>query len=115
MKDLPGVEEIPGLVPLLSKLTPGETLYLYLIVSESAVSRALVLEEEGGQKPVYYVNHTMNDLQTRYQKLEKLVLALFIISSKLKYYFQTFPIIVLTEHPLRSIMENPEPMGRIIK
>ena len=44
-----------------------------------------------GQKLVYYVSHTINDPQTRYQKLEKLVLALFIISRKLKHYFQTFP------------------------
>jgi len=43
------------------------------------------------------------------------VLALFIISRKLKHYFQTFPITVLTEHPLRSIMENPEAIRRISK
>ena len=51
----------------------------------------------------------------RCQKLEKLVLALFIISRKLKHYFQPFPITVLTEHPLRSIMKNPEATGRISK
>jgi len=28
--------------------------------------RSLDLREEGAQKPVYYVSHTMNDLQTRY-------------------------------------------------
>ena len=44
-----------------------------------------------------------------------MVLALFIISRKLKHYFQTFPITVLTEHPLRSIIENPEATGRILK
>jgi len=43
------------------------------------------------------------------------VLALFIISRKLKHYFQTFPIIVLTEHPLRSAMENPKAIGEISK
>ena len=43
------------------------------------------------------------------------MLALFIISRKLKHYFQAFPIAVLTEHPLRSIVENPEATGRISK
>ena len=57
----------------------------------------------------------MNGPQTRYQKLEKLVLALLIISGKLKHYFQTFPIIVLIEHPLRSVVENPKATGRISK
>ena len=57
----------------------------------------------------------MSNPQTKYQRLEKLVLALFIISRKLKHYFQTFSIMVLIEHPLRSIMENSEATGRISK
>jgi len=57
---LPGVEEILGLTPLLLKPVFGEKLYLYLVVSESAVSGALVREKEGTQKPIYYVSHTMN-------------------------------------------------------
>jgi len=43
------------------------------------------------------------------------VLALFIISRKLKHYFQTFSVTVLTEHPLRSVVENPEATWRISK
>jgi len=90
-------------------------LYLYLVVSESTVSGSLVREEEGAQKAVYYVSHIMNGPQTRYQRLEKLVLPLFIISRKLKHYFQIFPITVLTEHPLRSIVENPKATRRVSK
>jgi len=62
-------------------------LFLYLAISESAVSGALIREDEGVQKSVYYISHSMNGPQTRYQRLEKLVLAHFIISRKLKYYF----------------------------
>jgi len=43
------------------------------------------------------------------------VLALFIISNNLKHYFQTFPITVLTEHPLRSVVENSKATGKISK
>ena len=64
---------------------------------------------------IYYASHSMNDPQTRYQRLKKLVLALFIISRKLKHYFQTFLITVLTEHPLRSIVKNPKTTGKISK
>ena len=90
-------------------------MYLYLTVSKSAVSRAMVREKDGVQKPVYYVSHALNGPQTSYQRLEKVVLALFIISRKLKHYFQIFPITILTEYPLRSIMKNPEATGRISK
>jgi len=73
--------------PLLSKPSSGETLYLYLAVLESAVSGFSVREDEGIQMLVYYVCHSMNNPQTKYQRLEKLGLALFIISMKLKHYF----------------------------
>jgi len=57
----------------------------------------------------------MNVLQIIYQRLEKLVLTIIIILRKLKHYFQTFPITVLTEHPLKSVIENPKATGRISK
>jgi len=56
--DLSEAEEIRGLTSLLSKPSLGETLYLYLAVSESAISGALVREDKGVQKPLYYVNDT---------------------------------------------------------
>ena len=63
----------------------------------------------------FYVSHSMNESQTRYQRLKKFVVALFIISKKLKHYFQIFPITILTEYPLRSVIENPKAMGQILK
>jgi len=62
-------------LPLLSKPSSEEMLYLYLVISESVVSRALLREDEGVQMPVCYISHSMNGLQTRYQRLEKLELS----------------------------------------
>ena len=42
--------------PLLSSSKPGEELYLYIAVSQAAVSAALVREEEGSQRPVYFIS-----------------------------------------------------------
>ena len=42
--------------PLLSPSKPGEELYLYLAVSQVAVSAALVREEDGSQRPVYFTS-----------------------------------------------------------
>ena len=74
-------------LPLLSKLITRDPLFLYLAVSESAVSGALVPEEGDIQKPVYYINKSMIGTETRYQRMEKMVLTLFVISRKLKYNF----------------------------
>ena len=42
--------------PLLSPSKPGEELFLYLAVSSAAVSAALVREENGVQKSVYFTS-----------------------------------------------------------
>ena len=42
--------------PLLSPSKPGKELFLYLAVSLATVSTALVREENGVQKPVYFTN-----------------------------------------------------------
>ena len=41
--------------PLLSPSMPGEELYLYIAVSQAAVSAALVRDEGGSQRPVYFI------------------------------------------------------------
>lgn len=48
-----------GSVPLLSRTIKGEELYLYLAVSPIAVSSALVRQEDGVQKPVYYTSRAL--------------------------------------------------------
>jgi len=42
------------------------------------------------------------------------VFALFVTTRKLRHYFQSFPIVLLTEYSLRTIVENPEANGRIV-
>ena len=44
---------------LLSTSIPNEELFLYLAVSPSAVSSALVREEYGIQFPIYYTSHAL--------------------------------------------------------
>ena len=52
--------------PLLSPSRPGEELYLYLAVSQVAVSAALVREEDGSQKPVYFTSRVFRGVEKRY-------------------------------------------------
>uniref|UniRef100_A0A2N9HW46 Reverse transcriptase domain-containing protein n=1 Tax=Fagus sylvatica TaxID=28930 RepID=A0A2N9HW46_FAGSY len=68
--------------PLLSPSKTGEELYLYLAVSSSAVSSALIREEERVQKPVYYTSRALKGAEERYSNMEKLAFALLIASRK---------------------------------
>ena len=101
--------------PLLSKPKDNETLFIYLAVSETAVSAVLVREDEGKQSPVYYVSKSLLDAETRYSQLEKLALALVHAARKLRPYFQCHPITVLTTFPLKTILHKPELSGRLTK
>ena len=101
--------------PLLSPSQTGEELYLYLAVSASAVSSALIREEERIQKAVYYTSRALRGAEERYSNMEKLAFALLIASRKLNPYFQSHPIIVLTDYPLRKVMNKPDAAGRLVQ
>ncbi|XP_074374210.1 uncharacterized protein LOC141714597 [Apium graveolens] len=101
--------------PLLAKPSPEDTLYLYLAVSEQAVSAVLVKEEQKLQKPVYYVSKVLHGAELNYSTTEKFTLALITASRKLRPYFQAHKIEVLTDQPLRNILHSPKASGRLIK
>uniref|UniRef100_A0A2N9GA07 Uncharacterized protein n=1 Tax=Fagus sylvatica TaxID=28930 RepID=A0A2N9GA07_FAGSY len=101
--------------PLLSPSQTGEELYLYLAVSASAVSSALIREEERVQKHVYYTSRALRGAEERYSNMEKLAFALLIASRKLRPYFQSHPIVVLTDYPLRKAMNKPDAAGRLVQ
>ena len=78
--------------PILAKPVEGEPLYLYLAVTEHAISAALVREEERTQLPVYYVSKRLLDAESRYPLIEKLTFWLLMASRKLRPYFQAHAI-----------------------
>ena len=60
---------------MLTASRPEKNLFIYLSVSDHAMS-AVLLKDQGVQQPVYYISKTLDDAKTRYLPLEKLVLAL---------------------------------------
>ena len=65
---------------------PKEDLFMYLSVSDHAVS-VMLLKDQGVQHPIYYISKTLVDAETRYLPLEKLVFALVHATRKLPHYF----------------------------
>ena len=98
---------------LLSPSRPGEKLYLYLAVSQAAVSATLIREEDGSQRPVYFTSRTFREAEERYPKMEKLAFALVTVAQKLKLYFQAHTIVVPMDKPLRKAMNSPKAVGRM--
>ncbi|KAK3007276.1 hypothetical protein RJ639_015824 [Escallonia herrerae] len=100
--------------PLLSKPILKEDLFLYLSVTKGTVSTVLVKEGDGVQKPIYYVNKVLQDVETRYLKIDKIALALITSPRCLRPYFKSHTIIVLTDQPRRKVLLSPEASGRLL-
>ncbi|XP_022869246.1 uncharacterized protein LOC111388701 [Olea europaea var. sylvestris] len=71
--------------PILTKHEHGDTLYLYLAVSQNAVSGVLVKSVNKAQQPIYYVSKVLLDAKTRYTLAEQLALALVVVAQLLKW------------------------------
>ncbi|KAL2226380.1 UNVERIFIED_CONTAM: Retrovirus-related Pol polyprotein from transposon, partial [Sesamum indicum] len=114
-KALQELKEYLTKLHLLANLKEGETLFLYLGISENAVSSILVREEAGNQNPIYYVSKMLQGAESKYLEIEKLALALVVTARKLQPYFQSHKVVVLTNHPLKQVMSRLEASGRLIK
>ena len=74
--------------PVLSSPKAGETHFVYLVVSEILVSAAMFKEDENKkQRPVFFVNKSLIDVETRYSHLDQATLALRVATNKLRPYF----------------------------
>ena len=71
----------------MSSLEADEILYTYIAVALHAVSLVLIREDNGLQKPVYYVSKSIHKAEVRYLPLEKAILAVVHATRKLPHYF----------------------------
>ena len=100
--------------PMLASLKAGETLFVYLAVSDVSVSAALFKEDENKkQRQVFFVSKSLANAETRYSHLEQVALALQVAMKKLRPYFQAHLIVVLTNLPLWSTIHKPDLFGRM--
>ena len=72
--------------PIMSSPEVDEVLFAYLAVAPHAVSFVLIREDNGIQKPVYYVRKSFHKTEVRYFSLEKAILAVVHATRKLPRY-----------------------------
>ena len=105
--------------PVLTTPEEEEPMLLYIAVTNQVVSTALVVERpqegkaHGVQKPVYYLSEVLSPTKQRYPHHQKLAYGVFRAARELRHYFQDHPIVVVSEAPLGSILNNPEATGRV--
>ncbi|XP_030922888.1 uncharacterized protein LOC115949742 [Quercus lobata] len=97
----------------MSSPEADEILYAYIAVAPHAVSLVLIRDDNGLQKPVYYVSKSLHETEVRYLPFEKAILVVVHTTRKLPHYFQTYTVVVLTQLPLKSVLRTADYTGRI--
>ncbi|GJY27932.1 reverse transcriptase domain-containing protein [Tanacetum coccineum] len=105
------IMDLPSLTPPWEK----ETLYAYLDVSAEAVSAVLLTDRNGRQCPVQYVSRTLNEAERNYAPMEKLALSLIHMTRRLRRYFEAHSVKVITNQPIKNILNNTETFRKLAK
>nr|KYP69397.1 Retrovirus-related Pol polyprotein from transposon 17.6 [Cajanus cajan] len=108
------LKECLGSPPILSKPMTGLPLLLYVAVSDQAMSTVLV-QEDGEQRPVYFISKVFKGAEVRYNKIEKVALAILATARKLRHYFHSYQVIIRTDQPVRQVLQKPDLAGRMMK
>ena len=97
--------------------SPGtdEVLFVYIAVAPHAMSLVLIRVDSGRQRPVYYASKSLHEAEIHYLPLDKAILAVVHGIRKLLHYFQAHTVVILTQLPLKAILQSADYTGRIAK
>ena len=109
----PSAEDIPGLAAQ-NRQPPGGRV-LYIAVSEHTVSTILTVEGAKEQISMYYGSYALAGAEVNYPHIEKFSYALVVASRKLRPYFEAHKILVLTNQPLKNVLQTLDASGRLLK
>ena len=101
--------------PIMSSLEVDEVLFAYIAMAPHAVSLVLIQVDSGTQRSIYYVSKSLHEAEVRYLPLENAILAVVHATCKLPHYFQAHIVVVLTQLPLRALLQSTDYTGRIAK
>jgi hypothetical protein len=107
--------------PILVPPATGEALLIYVVATTQVVSAAVVVErrEEGHalliQRLVYFNSEVLSETKIRYPQIQKLLYAVIPTRRKLRHYFESHPVTMVSSFPLGEVIQCREASGRIAK
>jgi hypothetical protein len=67
------------------------------------------------QRPVYFISEVLSETKIRYPQIQKLLYAVILMRRKLRHYFESHLVTVVSSFPLGEIIQCREASGRIAK
>ena len=67
------------------------------------------------QRPIYFISEVLSETKTRYPHIQKLIYAIVLARRKLRHYFESHLVTVVSSFPLGEIIQNREASDRIAK
>ena len=71
----------------MSSPEANKVLYACIVVAHHAMSLVLIWDDNGLQKPIYYMSKSLHEAEVKYLLLEKAILVVVHATRKLPYYF----------------------------
>ena len=114
-KSLSRLEDLPHYGSFTKSIHAGRGVVFVLGSNSTRRKFSIGKGRREEQKPVYYTSRVLRGVEGRYLQIEKLAFALITISRKLRHYFKAYVINVMTDHPLKKVMNKLEVVGRLIQ
>ena len=86
----------------MSNRKPDKVLFAYIAIALYALSLVLIRIDCGVQRPVYYVSKSLHEAEV-------------LGTRKLPHYFQAHTVVVLTQLPLKTILQSVDYTGRVAR
>jgi ribonuclease HI len=67
------------------------------------------------QRPIYFISEVLSETKIRYPQIQKLLYAVILTRRKLRHYFESHPVTMVSSFPLEEIIQCREASGRIAK
>ena len=75
----------------------------------------LVQEQDQVQRPIYFISTALQGPELRYQSLETATLGVVFSAIRLRHYFHSFRVVVMTNLPIQKVLQKPDVAGRMVR
>ena len=109
-----GIKAYLAKPPILMPPKSDKPLKLYIAAAEDSLGVFLAQDnEEGKEQVVCYLSRFLNSCECKYSTVEKLCLALYSATMKLRYYLlPTVVLVIITRDLIKYMLSRPMFRGR---